>query len=166
MDLWLFAQRKCHGDIRYQKLTFSAQVQPQQVVRTSVCSAAARRSWRVNAAEGITGRQGEALLEYLWWIPEWELTLRGFFFRVIFFRYLMHKWCNSECYLSPSQRCLSPLSHTISSPFILTLNWSVKPCCSLQVTHSKWSFALFKRFISSPVLFLTHIYIIWDGFSC
>lgn len=46
MDLRLFAQRKCHSDIRYEKLTFfpPAQVRPQRVVRTSVCSAAARRS--------------------------------------------------------------------------------------------------------------------------
>lgn len=98
-----------------------------------------------NAAEGITSRQGEALLEYLWWIPEWELTLRLFFSeRFFFFRYLMHKWCNSDCYLSPSQRCLSLLSHTISSLLILTLNWSAKLCCSQQVPHSEQSFTLFK----------------------
>lgn len=87
-------------------------------------------------AEGITGRQGEAPLEYLWWILEWELTLRlfylFFFFQVIFFSYLMHKCCNSDCYLSPWQRCLSLLSHTVSSPLTLTLNWSAKPCGSQQ----------------------------------
>lgn len=170
MDLWLFAQRKCHSDIRYEKLTFRCRYsrsrlseRPPALQQLAVLTA--------YAAEGITGRQEEALLEYLWWIPERELTLK--LFSEWFFRYLMHKWCNSDCYLSPSQRCLSLLSHTISSPLILTLNWSAKPCCSQQVAHSEWSFALFKGFLWCPVQFLTHIYTIWDiianvkkAFSC
>lgn len=38
----------------------------------------------------------------------------------------MHKRYNSDCYLSPLQRYLSPLSHTISSPLVLTLNRECK----------------------------------------
>lgn len=64
MDLWLFAQRKCRCDIRYEKLTFQRRHSrsrlserppaPQQLPVLTV-----------NAAEGIIGRREEALLEYL-----------------------------------------------------------------------------------------------------
>lgn len=133
MDLRLFAQRKCHGDIRYEKLTFPVQVRPQQVVRTSVCSAAARRSDCERCWGNYRPSRGEALLEYLWWILEWELTLRLFFF----FRYLMHKRYNSDCYLSPLQRYLSPLSHTISSPLILTLNCECRAAAAPSKLHAE-----------------------------
>lgn len=77
MDLWLFAQRKCQCDIRYEKLTFQRRYsrsrlseRPSALQQLAVLAA--------KAAEGIIGRQEEALLEYLWWILEWELMLRLF----------------------------------------------------------------------------------------
>ena len=64
--------------------------------------------------------------------------------------------------LKPSAEVLkSPLSHTISSPLILTLNWSAKPCCSQRAALSQRSFALFKGWLWSRIQILTHIYIIW-----
>lgn len=97
---------------------------------------------RGKTAEGIIGRQGEALLEYLWWIPERELTLR-LFFPSHFFRYLMHKYCNSDYYLSPLQRCLSLLSRTASSLLVSDIELKCKALL-LPARCSKWSFALHK----------------------
>lgn len=115
MDLWLFAQRNGHGDIRYEKLTFTCRYSRS---RLSERPSALRQlaALTANAAEGITGRQGGSSIRISVMDPRVRVDVEAFFSSKWFFRYLMHKWCNSGCYLSPLQRCLSLLSHTQFPP--------------------------------------------------
>lgn len=55
----------------------------------------------------------------------------------------MHKYCNSDYYLSPSQRCLSLLWLTASSLLISDIELKCKALL-LPARYSEWSFALFK----------------------
>ena len=125
---------KCRGDVRYEKLTFwrRHRLSERPSARQQLAVLTAKRcrgNYRPSRGSSIR----ISLMD-----PRVGVDVKAFFFfyQVISFRYLMHKWCNSDCYLSPSPRCLSLLSHTISFLLILTLNWSAKPCCSRQTTHS------------------------------
>lgn len=55
----------------------------------------------------------------------------------------MHKYCNSDYYLSPLQRCLSLLSRTASSLLVSDIELKCKALL-LPARCSKWSFALRK----------------------
>lgn len=55
----------------------------------------------------------------------------------------MHKYCNSDYYLSPLQRCLSLLSRTASSLLVSDIELKCKALL-LPARCSKWSFALHK----------------------
>lgn len=78
MDLWLFAQRKCHGDIRYEKLTFTCRYSRS---RLSERPSALRQlaALTANAAEGITGRQGGSSIRISVMDPRVRVDVEAFF---------------------------------------------------------------------------------------
>lgn len=75
--------------------------------------------------------------------PRARVDVEAFFSKYFFFRYLMHKYCNSDYYLSPLQRCLSLLSRTASSLLVSDIELKCKALL-LPARCSKWSFALCK----------------------
>lgn len=162
MDLWLFAQRKCHSDIRYEKLTFfrrrysGGSLSERPSAQQQLAILTEKRCWgNYQPSRGSSIRI--SVMDPRAWVDV-EAFYKGVFLFFFFSRYLMHKRCNSDCYLSSLQRCLSPLSQTIFLVLILTLNWSAKLCCSQQGAHSQRSFTLFKGPDAAATIYSPHLF--------